>query len=567
MKQLSKEELIEYFIEQLGDNEILGKVMSIEQIREKLNYVIKDVSYNDLPENIEGQWEFYKDGKGTVKFDLKKISSLKESHVIVHELLHALSTSIIAKYTFNNQEQIKEKCGVLKTSKIYKNDGSTWGNRGVAWAINEGMTDTLAEMITGVNYSGYITEKDVYKILTVIIGQDTMLKKYFSDDVEQRILGEDPIKEELIKKYGEEKGKMEYAYLRGGLLFSEDLMENTFEKDFENKYGKTLGEKLFTDFKKVSGLLDQLLDLDRKDAIYGLNQNGRTVHSKARKELYTTLENMIENIMEHEPNIKKKIENIFIPLCDTSLEKKYYDKLLEQLAYSEELEFEQKTKFLKKINKSSRLPYNEKIQKEEELIINLLSNNIMTGEERINYFWSLCDGMSRNASEKMYEWYVESGVIMDSEVPKKSIFVQINSAAKNRSELEKYISNTKYKKMGEHYCFNDPEFGYLFINNEGKIKYPYKLKFLPSHDEVIDLYGEDGYYIPKHLHQKEIITNLSEQIRENRQMNTENGMNTLSTSIFDNILMTTLIDENKKIQRRFYKIQNNGTLEEIEPRS
>ena len=45
MKQMTKEELIEYFIEQLGDNEILGQVMTIEQIREKLNTIIKDVRY------------------------------------------------------------------------------------------------------------------------------------------------------------------------------------------------------------------------------------------------------------------------------------------------------------------------------------------------------------------------------------------------------------------------------------------------------------------------------------------------------------------------------------------
>ena len=43
MKQMTKEELIEYFIEQLGDNEVLGQFMTIEQIREKLrNINLKD---------------------------------------------------------------------------------------------------------------------------------------------------------------------------------------------------------------------------------------------------------------------------------------------------------------------------------------------------------------------------------------------------------------------------------------------------------------------------------------------------------------------------------------------
>ena len=37
MKQISKEELIQYFIEQLGDNSILNDYLSIEEIRERLN--------------------------------------------------------------------------------------------------------------------------------------------------------------------------------------------------------------------------------------------------------------------------------------------------------------------------------------------------------------------------------------------------------------------------------------------------------------------------------------------------------------------------------------------------
>lgn len=564
MKKMSKEELIEYFIEQLGDNEILGKVMSIEQIREKLNFIIKDVTYNDEHGECCGQWITDRDGKGTVNFDLKKIPSYQERVIIVHELIHALSTSIIAKYNFNELEQIKEKCGFLKLSTVYRMDGYKSVNHGVFLAINEGMTDTLAEMITGVQHSGYNTEKDVYKILAIIIGQETMLKKYFSDDVEQRILGEDPIKEELIKKYGEKKGKMEYTFLRGGLIFSEDLMKNTFEKDFENKYGKILGEKLFNDFKKVNGLSDQLLDLDRKDAIYGLNENGRTIHNKARKELYTTLENMIENVIEYEPDIVRKIENIVIPLSSTSIGETFFNSVLEQLANSEELGIEQKIEYFKKIRLGKGIKFSPEIK--EEFILSLLSNDTMTGEDKIKYYWSLCAGISRKNSAKMYEWYVESGLITESEVPKKLIFAQINEGG-NRAELEKCISNTKYKKIGEYYCFNDPEFGYLFINNEGKIEYPRELKFLLSKDEVIDLYGQDVFAFPKHLRQKDIITNLSEQIKENCQMNTENGMNTRRLSLFGNVLMTILSDNNKKLHRKFYEIQPDGALEEIEQRS
>ena len=91
MKQMTKEELIEYFIEQLGDNKILGQVMTIEQIREKLNAVIKDVSYADDIKIFDASWKLQQDGTGIVNFDINKIAKDQERRIIVHELLHALS--------------------------------------------------------------------------------------------------------------------------------------------------------------------------------------------------------------------------------------------------------------------------------------------------------------------------------------------------------------------------------------------------------------------------------------------------------------------------------------------
>lgn len=48
MKQMTKEDVIEYFIEQLGDNHVLGKYLTIEQIREKLNENINEVIYKTM---------------------------------------------------------------------------------------------------------------------------------------------------------------------------------------------------------------------------------------------------------------------------------------------------------------------------------------------------------------------------------------------------------------------------------------------------------------------------------------------------------------------------------------
>ena len=118
MKQMTKEELIEYFIEQLGDNEILGQFITIEQIREKLQTVIRDVTYNAETGTAEAQWKIESDGGGTVNFDLEKILPEYEKLTIVHELLHALSTSIITiprdpgnigkMWTFISKERISK---------------------------------------------------------------------------------------------------------------------------------------------------------------------------------------------------------------------------------------------------------------------------------------------------------------------------------------------------------------------------------------------------------------------------------------------------------------------------
>ena len=120
MKQMTKEELIEYFIEQLGDNKILGQVMTIEQIREKLNAVIKDVSYANDIKIFNASWQLQQDGTGIVNFDINKIPKDQERRIIVHELLHALSTTVITTNKNNNQlEKKKEKSGLQISTRWY----------------------------------------------------------------------------------------------------------------------------------------------------------------------------------------------------------------------------------------------------------------------------------------------------------------------------------------------------------------------------------------------------------------------------------------------------------------
>lgn len=129
MKKMSKKEIIDFFIEQLGDNKILGKIMSIEQIREKLNYIIKDVTYKRKKVGFPASTRIEQDGRVTVNFDLKKITEcfgqISEDDmkfIIVHELLHALSTTTISLGIQNvNNNEVEEKIEKMRVNdKLYR---------------------------------------------------------------------------------------------------------------------------------------------------------------------------------------------------------------------------------------------------------------------------------------------------------------------------------------------------------------------------------------------------------------------------------------------------------------
>ena len=96
MKQMNKEELIEYFIEQLGDNHVLGEFFSIDEIRTRLNQNIKDVEYKAEKGDIGG---CYNSATKIINIDIEGKSPGVLKEIIVHEMLHALSFSEYATET------------------------------------------------------------------------------------------------------------------------------------------------------------------------------------------------------------------------------------------------------------------------------------------------------------------------------------------------------------------------------------------------------------------------------------------------------------------------------------
>ncbi len=402
MEQMSKEKLIEYFIEQLGDNEALGNVMSIDQIRKKLNYIIKDVTYNDEIGCFAGGCEMDLEGRVNINFDLRKISWSEEKVIIVHELLHALSATAkphipgVQLQKYGLHLQYLRKIYDEETGKTYsyisrdEETGKTYSYISRNVAINEGMTDTLAEIITGSAQNGYSTEKDIYKILSIVIGKENMLRQYFSETPDEEPL--DILKKDLIRKYGE-----------------------------------ILGNDINNDLKRVLRLSDQLLDLDRNDTIHGINNDGRNLQSKTKEEMYKILEGMIEKVIENEPNIINKINNILIPTFSTSLSEKFSEKIFREL------------------RESKIIGYNEKQN---------ISHIILT-----KYF-ELCK--KRNV-DLISDLCIESGNISQQMWNKKPILKSVLAQVfkntigqivpRSIDYMNKQLDKIKYRQVGDYYMF------------------------------------------------------------------------------------------------------------------
>ena len=552
MKQMSKEELIEYFIEQLGDNEILGQIMSIEQIREKLNYIVKDVTYHDEPGNFAGEWVINKNGTGTVNFDIRKISKREEKQIIVHELLHALSTSsrtqeVEKKCTFKS-----EKCGILFVKKIYRNDNNKftyYDDKNIA--INEGMTDFLAEQITGSMHDGYNAEKSIYKVLSIIIGQDTLIKKAFGENVNISQDGLDIFREELIAKYGEWTGN-----------------------EFNEK------------FKKVSVLSDQLLDFFFFFSIYGLNEDGRRIQSQAKDEVLDTLASMLSTILNFNiaHNLNKKIDMMIKleKMCDYrdtdlfQIRKMVSSHILWELFLDESIDYTQKIEMIRKI-KEQGIQFQDKAI--DDLLFSIEGFPELSIDERIEAYIQLQKGkiLTPDISHRIYELYVRSGKIVENGYSKRKL---VEMALEEQlidtvEKIDRSITDTKYYKLGEYYALprGDNPMKTVIFNEEGKLLYEYKLMFDPIEDKEIYKRGDikdikllNGHFSEDKV--KIISENLKRKFEQYRLL-AKGTCSDRGVTIIGNIIRVHYqdwIDEPDHYYVDFYSVNNDGNLELIPKR-
>lgn len=185
MQKMNKETLIEYFIKLLGDNRVLGKFISLEEIRERLNENLEMVTFSPEKGTTEAH---YCPKEKKINFDFEKITSKSDFHkLLVHEFLHVLSTSQAQLADTQTQkvgfeiEQTNEKESFYhQLPWRLSRDGTyrIWGK-----SLNEGITELLTEEILGLDTNldkGYETEKDVSRVLLGIIGKENILERYFA---------------------------------------------------------------------------------------------------------------------------------------------------------------------------------------------------------------------------------------------------------------------------------------------------------------------------------------------------------------------------------------------------
>ena len=544
MKQMTKEEIIEYFIEQLGDNEILGSIMSIEQIRDKLKNIISEITYFKEDGNTEGCWRWRLDGKGGgINYDVGSYNQREGKVIIVHELLHALSASIEILPTGVN---IK-KCGLDFDKTFYNGTlGITESLGRSNEAINEGMTDTLAEIITGEKHFGYEKEKDIYRIVSIIVGKEAMLKKYFSADAKEGIIGTKLFREELIEKYGEK-----------------------------------LGNELNIKLRIVLGLADVSLILDKKNVKKEPNTVINKFQGKINQQIYKMLEYMMDKVIDKEPDTMKSIQEILMPGLSTRLKGKVADRLLKEVVENDDIDGKMKLEIYR--NAKPRNAFSQEtnqildqlaseitiFKKELDLQAEQMENEDLPAEEKIKKYFSIYSGCGEFIKpDKVYDWYVEAGKI--SETPfKKGIFRALFT--EDKSALDEKMSEAKYYKIGQYYYTNIPHKfgdGNWIVDGEGNALGS-SFAYL-NENGVITTEKIKNFILQSVPEEKR--DGLTEQIKraflEMKQM--ENVGDAFTNGFFQvsgNLVEIQKTYTNAETVRIFYEIQPDGTMEKVEMRT
>lgn len=533
MKQMTKEELIEYFIEQLGDNEILGEFMTIEQIRNKLNALIGKVIYSTQPGNTQASWNIH---ERTLKFDKTKIQWKEENAVIVHELIHILSSSEYVPLMNNDSDYTSYdytsyKVGIHYFDCIEENNERDFffdQNRG----INEGITDFIAEQISGEKHVGYKEEKSIYNILSTIIGEDIILQKYFANI--------EPYKTKTPAK-----------------------ARNIFKTELVKKYGVQLGNILNDDVVKVLSLSDQLTDLNYTDGVYGLNENGKRIQNETKQEIYDTLLKVLKNIIDHEQDVDRRA-NLF-RVIGNYYKEDTYEEALSELFEKNNMNYTQKMEILEKIVEiQGHVPF----ETTRKTLFEMPEAVNMDAKLQLEKLLSLNPLDKRNYDQRdtVYELYIKAGKIGGNIFNKKEIFNHMISNSGNwhtMQDIDNILMGIKYKKVGDNYLV-------IRENNNGVV-YREIYKENGKRVNAIDALrkrdinsSELQYIVGKGIDSNALSNNLKNIMEEYEKSFDESKTRKIGAYFYKDMIM--IHNESDLKSELFYTINKDGTLELIEQR-
>ena len=414
MKKMSKEELIEYFIEILGDNKVLEKYFSIDDIRNKLTSIIKEVSY----ERNEGTTSsgFFDEDIGRVNIDFTKgytDEQLKET--IVHEMLHVLSFSSVdsEKITTNKcglEISQKAKNGMIKNTGIWTmtKDRTT---RMFGKSINEGYTQLLTERILGLDTDeneGYEPEKDFVRILEAAVGKDYLMDTFF-EDIED-----------------EECGNMPVEYLVGTRL--RELFDMSVQK--EVKYNAVDA------FCAVIDLL-QRITVTRSNVNGDFSEEEQNIFDNDVKELKNKSEQFVETLIYRikDKTDKERIKNIITALIDEYHAPEFNLHIVDKDVLPIIQDF---------ILEDDELPFSEKLQDYMDI----------TQREEYDSEAGLEDERARRIIEADA---IKRGIINDSELYKGTIIALIldnyreSIRGLSDEQIRDLLANFSYIKVGNIY--------------------------------------------------------------------------------------------------------------------
>lgn len=419
MKKMTKEQLIEYFITLLGDNHILGKFISIEEIQKRLNEKIKGVTYNPSKGDNSARWYIE---TGILNIDCEKDINDVD---LVHELLHIITT-------FNNKGNINgKKVGLeivlypdgdksLQKGWCYSKDYSfvTWGI-----ALNEGITQLLAEEILGVDTNleqGYKIEKDFSRLLFSIAEKENVLNKYFSET----------------------------------LVFEENAQFD-YHNAMESYFGINLKDG-FINYVDILEKLDEINDIVETLTVIKYNNdsnsenlkyNEKNSYSYYRSKLPERIKKLIATSLKNaNGGINKKIQiiNSAAEFCDFSvnIDDYYSVEELINIIFSDEIEPESQVS--QKIYKFGKLAHNYDSWAENDLL--------------------------KNKLEKMF---IERNIICETDFTKRDMITDIIFS------IFKFLEGTEndmdLKELLENFYYYQEKGMYKIIGKETEFNYLMKI--------------------------------------------------------------------------------------------